>query len=261
MPHTAHTKSDLKAKQKAKSRTTTSVQSSVYCKRATGATASSATKLASAAALSGSSSHKKRSGTGGSTASSTKKKSSPQEASLARKDSEPVDFVYDIDVRRKLREEIDSERAKILHDTTLKEAELRAANKWVYDKTDRPERKQAWRCSDRQHGSREDKASKFVSSSRTGAKSTARASSAASSRSSSSSSAHFKSSSKPVKSSIAPNVSEWRTQAFPVYPSPETAMAEWKRAEEQRRQQQWREAKDVHDTIDDFEARMHQLEI
>lgn len=238
------------------------MQSNVYRKRATGATTSSAAKAtSSAAASSGSSSHKKPPGAGGSAQSSTKKKNSPHDASLPRKDSEPVDFVYDINVRRKLREEIDSKRIKILHDTTLKEAELRAANKWVYDKTDRPERKQAWYCSDQQHGPREDNDAKSVSNSRTGVKSAGRASSAASSRSSSSSSAHSKSSSKPVKSSIAPNVSEWRTQAFPVYPSPETAMAEWRRAEEQRRQQQWREAKDVHDTIDDFEVRMHQLAI
>lgn len=234
------------------------MHSNVYCKRATGATTSSAAKAtSSAAASSGSSSHKKRSGAGGSAQSSTKKKNSPHDASIPRKDSEPVDFVYDINVRRKLREEIDSERIKILHDATLKEAELRTANKWVYDKTDRPERKQAWHCSNRQHGPREDKDAKSVSNSRTGIKSAGRASSAASSRSSS---VHSKSSSKPVKSSIAPNVSEWRTQAFPVYPSSETAMAEWRRAEEQRRQQ-WREAKDVHDTIDDFEARMHQLAI
>lgn len=235
---------------------TTGVQSNIYCKRATGATASSAAR----SAASSSSSHKNK--RLGSAQASIKKKNSPQDASLPpRKESEPVDFVYDIDVRRRLREEIDSERAKIRYDATLKEAELRAANKWVYDKTDRPGRKQAWHCSDRQHEPREAKAAESVSNPCAEAKSIARASSAASSRSSSSS-AHSRASSKPsVKSSIAPNISEWRTQAFPVYPSPETTMADWKRADEQRRQQQWREAKDVRDTIDDFEARMHQLAI
>lgn len=195
--------------------------------------------------------------------------SSPR--SPVKKDSKPVDFVYDVNVRRKLRDEIDNERAKVLHDAAVKEARLRAAHKWVYDKADQSDRKQAWNGRDRPpHASRAPgSAYKKTASDVHGGNETTRhdkaepavrASSAASSRSSSysTSSKVPTKTAKSVKSSIAPNVSEWRTQAFPVHPSAEAAKAEWKRAECQRMQQQWREAKDVQETIDDFETRMQQ---
>lgn len=45
----------------------------------------------------------------------------------------PVDFVYDINVRRKLREAIDLERRMLLSETKAKEERLRASNHWIFD--------------------------------------------------------------------------------------------------------------------------------
>ncbi|KAL3661629.1 hypothetical protein V7S43_013388 [Phytophthora oleae] len=60
--------------------------------------------------------------------------------------AEPVDFVYDINMRRKLREQLDAERRNVLLEAKAREAKLRSESKWVFDKRDNspPRRKQAW---------------------------------------------------------------------------------------------------------------------
>ncbi|KAG1698052.1 hypothetical protein DVH05_015535 [Phytophthora capsici] len=60
--------------------------------------------------------------------------------------AEPVDFVYDIKTRRKLRDQLDAERRRVLLEAKAREAKLRAESKWVFDKRDKspPRRKQAW---------------------------------------------------------------------------------------------------------------------
>lgn len=255
-----HARTDARAQSKLKTRKKAgAVQSSAYSKRAMAATASSAAKAAAPSSSNNSSNatpHRKRSGAAA-TASrvSTAKKKPDVATSHHTRAAEPVDFVYDIGVRRKLREEIDSERTKTLQDAAAKEAQLRAAHKWVHDRAGaaRPDRTLAWGSSER-HATQSRPARDA-----TGADAKpARASSAASSRSSCARSSR---SPLPAKSSIAPNVSEWRTQAFPAFASRDAAIAERRRVEQQRQEQQWRDAKDVRDTIDVFESRMHELAI
>ncbi|KAG6962299.1 hypothetical protein JG688_00008655 [Phytophthora aleatoria] len=67
----------------------------------------------------------------------------------AKPQTEPVDFVYDINVRRKLREQLDADRRNNLLKAKAQEAALRAENKWVFDKRDKspPRRKPAWQPS------------------------------------------------------------------------------------------------------------------
>ncbi|CEG36000.1 uncharacterized protein PHALS_00322 [Plasmopara halstedii] len=48
--------------------------------------------------------------------------------------SEPVDFVYDINVRRKLREQLDADRREVLHKANAREAMLRSKKMWIFDK-------------------------------------------------------------------------------------------------------------------------------
>lgn len=176
----------------------------------------------------------------------------------------PVDYVYDINVRRRLREKIDYDRAKALHDATEKESQLRAANKWVYDKSAsavhssaQGDHKQAWTDTEQHEGiDIADLATNTQPPLVANAKLTACAASAVSRCSGASARASRGAAKRcptPVKSSIAPNVSEWRTQASPVHPLAGAAAVEWRRVEQH---QPWREAKDVHDAIGDFELRM-----
>nr|CCA17615.1 AlNc14C37G3274 [Albugo laibachii Nc14] len=65
----------------------------------------------------------------------------PAPPSRKMENAMPVDFVYDINVRRKLREAIDSERRMLLIETKAKEERLRASNQWVYDATDNSKKK------------------------------------------------------------------------------------------------------------------------
>ncbi|KAG3191501.1 hypothetical protein PC128_g10912 [Phytophthora cactorum] len=67
----------------------------------------------------------------------------------AKPQTEPVDFVYDINVRRKLREQLDADRRNNLLKAKAREAALRAENKWVFDKRDKspPRWKPAWQPS------------------------------------------------------------------------------------------------------------------
>lgn len=67
----------------------------------------------------------------------------------AKAHTEPVDYVYDINVRRRLREQVDADRRNNLLKAKAREATLRAENKWVFDKRDRtpPRRKRAWQRS------------------------------------------------------------------------------------------------------------------
>lgn len=253
----ASTTTDPKSAKHKPKKKATAAPSSVYSKRPTGPTAASAGRSSAA----GSSSHNKEVSANGTF--STMMKGVNNSTAPNARDRSPVDFEYDLEVRRRLREEIDSERAKMLHDAAEKEAQLRAANKWVCEKGAAGDRKQAWNCVDQQQQRERLETAREMESARSaGTKAPVRASSAASSRSKSPSTHTSRSSTSkrwPVKSSIAPNVSEWRTQAFSVHSSADAAAAEWRRAEQQQRRQQQREAKDVHDTIDDFELRMRQL--
>ncbi|KAG7377599.1 hypothetical protein PHYPSEUDO_011415, partial [Phytophthora pseudosyringae] len=75
--------------------------------------------------------------------------------------ADPIDFVYDINVRRRLREQVDAERSRILQEATAREAKLRAQSRWVFDKRQAsppPRRKQAWQASTRSNSSPSSKA-------------------------------------------------------------------------------------------------------
>ncbi|KAG6620736.1 uncharacterized protein IUM83_11675 [Phytophthora cinnamomi] len=131
-PTTATSKSKLRQK-------TTSNKPRIYRKRATRPTASSSAKTHPGDGNQSSCSSLK------SPLRRPKKPSGKSE----KPNAEPVDFVYDINVRRKLREQLDAERMRVLHEATAREARLRAENKWVFDKRDTspPRRKQAWQSS------------------------------------------------------------------------------------------------------------------
>ncbi|RQM23715.1 hypothetical protein B5M09_003918 [Aphanomyces astaci] len=76
------------------------------------------------------------------------KSSKPRPQSAAakrsgRKPTIPVDFVYDVDVRKQLRAAIDAERRDVLHATQAREAKLREANQWLPNSRPKQE-KVAW---------------------------------------------------------------------------------------------------------------------
>jgi hypothetical protein len=89
-----------------------------------------------------------------------------------------VDFVYDLSVRRALRERMDAERLETLGRANAKEAQLKADHQWINDTNSR---KQPW--------------SPFIT-----AKPHAKPRRTAS-----------------AKTAIAPNLSEWRTQETPFH--------------------------------------------
>ncbi len=61
----------------------------------------------------------------------------PQSASNNNRHSQkPVDFVYDIDVRKEIRAALDHERAKLLRLTKEREQALREPNLWLFDRRD-----------------------------------------------------------------------------------------------------------------------------
>ncbi|GMF65311.1 unnamed protein product [Phytophthora lilii] len=162
----------------------TSSSTRIYRKRATGPTTSSSAKTHPASDLSTSTPRS----TGCNNSKSPNRRTRKPHNKTERPKAEPVDFVYDINVRRKLREQLDAERRRLLQEATARETELRAENKWVFDKRDTspPRRKQAWQPSP--------SPSKTVStpsgsgsSSRASSRLRARASSAPSQRSASSS--------------------------------------------------------------------------
>ncbi|KAJ8561594.1 hypothetical protein ON010_g8086 [Phytophthora cinnamomi] len=110
-PTTATSKSKLRQK-------TTSNKPRIYRKRATRPTASSSAKTHPGDGNQSSCSSLK------SPLRRPKKPSGKSE----KPNAEPVDFVYDINVRRKLREQLDAERMRVLHEATAREARLRAEN-------------------------------------------------------------------------------------------------------------------------------------
>ncbi|KAE9330212.1 hypothetical protein PR003_g15370 [Phytophthora rubi] len=126
-----------KARQKA-----TSSNTRIYRKRATRPTASSSAKTHPGDGNLGACSAKSR-------AKSPKRRTKRSSSKSDKSKEEPVDFVYDINVRRKLREQLDAERRRVLHEATARETRLRAQNKWVFDKREKspPRRKQAWQSS------------------------------------------------------------------------------------------------------------------
>ncbi|ETI49243.1 hypothetical protein F443_06843 [Phytophthora nicotianae P1569] len=76
----------------------------------------------------------------------SKKRGHKTSSKPAKLQTMPVDYVYDINVRRKLREQVDADRRNNLLKAKAREAALRAENKWVFDKRDKspPRRQQAW---------------------------------------------------------------------------------------------------------------------
>jgi hypothetical protein len=119
---------------------TTNTPPRIYRKRATGPRASSSAKTHP----SGGCSSKPSVSPTNNTPRCPQHKKRPHKS--GKKSSEPVDFVYDVNVRRRLREQLDAERRQILQEANAREARLRAENKWVFDKRDTspPKRKQAW---------------------------------------------------------------------------------------------------------------------
>ncbi|KAJ0404050.1 hypothetical protein P43SY_004305 [Pythium insidiosum] len=133
-----------------------------------------------------------------------------------------------------LRALMDAERRELQRRTASREAELRAANRWVFDKRDASQpRKVAWHLD--------------AESKRPAAPPSLSPRNGSSSRMPG-----------PAKTSVAPNVSDWRPQARPSHPSRQDEREHWRRRERERQEQQRQRAlaEDVSATIDAFEERM-----
>lgn len=131
--------------------------------------------------------------------------------------AEPVDFVYDMRTRRRLREEIDNERKQLREDTMARESQLRVQNKWVAADSDKshtnqlPRPREAWTS----------EPSAAAPTAAPPPRPTTRASSASTTRSSQASSSCSNRSCKGKKNratpSIGPHVSDWQCQAGPSF--------------------------------------------
>jgi hypothetical protein len=219
----------------------TSVPSRVYSKRPTGPTGSSSSN----------DSTKRPTGTSGTRASTKTSHSTTPAPAL-----QPVDFIYDVRIRSKLREEIDRERATVREAVLARETQLRTEHKWVSDGpgADKPSRREAWAsdpstsCSHRTGTQTPSSRSSSTGSRRTG---TSTAASAASER---------KSRPPPTSSSVGPHVSDWQHQTAPrVGPSRQEADLQRRtRARHERERQQ--EAQGVAVTLDAFERAWAGLE-
>ena len=167
-------------------------------------------------------------------------------------DPADVDFVYDLNTRRALRERMDAERIHTLHKAVEKETQLRADHKWISDGT--PPRKQAWQTTTTTtptaapHTTQQQRRSSASGLSAT----------PASSSQPPDNPRKTKKSAPSTKTSIAPNVSEWRTQQFPVHACATTEHTQRRRHHAQRQQQQQRVANELVHTIEDFEHNLKQ---
>ncbi|GLE03131.1 hypothetical protein PINS_up012010 [Pythium insidiosum] len=187
------------------------VQSRAYSKRATGQTASSAAKQASR------SSDPSPRGKKATDSTAHERSSSPVSHATSKRGASGANAT-----NSELRALMDAERRELQRRAAAKEAELRAVNRWVFDKrdVDQKPRKVAWHLD-------------AAASPPLRAKS-------------------------PAKTSVAPHVSDWRPQPRPSHPSRLDEREQWRRRERARREQQQRRAmtEDVAATIDAFEERM-----
>lgn len=201
-------RSTIASRKKSKAKTCVDETSRVYSRHDTGLTATRA------AAHSPSSSSKKH-------------------PTVGRND--PVDFVYDLNVRRKLREQIENERTSVRQEVKAKQTRLKAANLWLNECSqplgDQCVRKQVWAQPSSKRHMAKTHPGPAVSTPLSTSANAGRPPAATKTR----------------KSSFAPNVSMWRAQASSAKHSASTR---------QQKQQQQREAKEVETMLDAFDERL-----
>lgn len=177
--------------------------------------------------------------------SSPRKKPGEWPAAAVRS-NEPVDYVYDVNVRRKLRDQIDHERVSVRQEVKAKQTQLKAANMWLNEPPqpleDQCVRKQAWvQFSTKKHTAKTHPGPAGPCSSSEPNVHARASTSAHSARSIASAKTQWSSSS-------APNVSMWRAQS--------ASSAKHCASARQRTQQRQREAEEVERTLDAFDARL-----
>lgn len=168
----------------------------------------------------------------------------------AIRSNEPVDFVYDVNVRRKLREQIDHERASVRQEVKAKQTQMKAANLWLNEPPQALEdhcvRKQAWaQSSSKKHTTKTHPgpAGPCPSPEPDGyARASTQATTANSTRSTAAAKAQ-------KSSSFAPNVSMRRAQ-------PASSSVKHSASPRQKPTQRQREAEEVEHTLDAFDARL-----
>lgn len=155
---------------------------------------------------------------------------------------EPVDFVYDVRMRSRLREGIDRKRSEVREAALAREVQLRAEHKWVADSSDsdklaRAPRREAW-ASDL---SAQTQPASSSCSHRTGAQAPSSRSSSASTRrmtAASSSVGGKKSKQSPLSSSIGPHVSDWQYQTAPRFSASRQTLEHQRKTQQQQRERE-----------------------